>query len=328
VKFGCSTAGEIRGITVADDSVVVTAVEFASTTLRSARVAIGDSQGSFSGGLELASAIPSSGLRHVLVLSDGLGINGSELARGLREGLPSDVVVTGGLSADGTDFEKTVVVWEGSAESGFAAILGLYGDGLEIGFGSLGGWDSFGPERRITRSSGNVLYELDDKSALSLYKSYLGEFASGLPSTGLLFPLCLRTSDSDEEVVRTILGVDETDQSMTFAGDMPEGSYARLMKANFDRLVEGAVGAATSAKLSAPETQVELAILVSCVGRRLVLRQRAEEEIEGVRHVLGDQAVLSGFYSYGEISPFANGAGCELHNQTMTITTFAESAHP
>jgi hypothetical protein len=68
----------------------------------------------------------------------------------------------------------------------------------------------------------------------------------------------------------------------------------------------------------------DLAILISCVGRKLVLKQRVEEEVESVRNVLGARTVLSGFYSYGEIAPFLPSAKCELHNQTMTITTFAE----
>lgn len=187
-----------------------------------------------------------------------------------------------------------------------------------------GGWDPFGPERIITRSQGNVLYELDGQSALGLYKKYLGEHARELPASGLLFPLSLRTQAGATPVVRTILSVDEATQSLTFAGDVPVGAYARLMKANFDRLIDGATGAATAGGRALGGTATELAILISCVGRKLVLKQRIEEEVEGVRDVLGAGAVLTGFYSYGEISPFTPGAKCELHNQTMTITTLAE----
>jgi hypothetical protein len=195
---------------------------------------------------------------------------------------------------------------------------------LKVGYGSLGGWDPFGPERLITRSKGNVLYELDGQSALALYKTYLGEHAQGLPSTGLLFPLSIRTREGQSGVVRTILGVNETDQSMTFAGDMPEGAYARLMKANFDRLIDGAHGAAQASYEVVGSMTPDLALLISCVGRKLVLKQRIEEEVESVREVLGETAALAGFYSYGEISPFTPSAKCELHNQTMTITTFSE----
>ena len=217
------------------------------------------------------------------------------------------------------------MLWDEEPEQGSIVALGLYGDRLRVGYGSLGGWDSFGPERLITRSRGNVLYELDGTSALQLYKTYLGEHAQGLPATALLFPLSLRTQENTEPVVRTILSVDEDEQSMTFAGDLPQGGYARLMKANFDRLIDGATGAArTSAAAIGSASPADLAILISCVGRKLVLKQRIEEEVESVREVLGEHPALAGFYSYGEISPFTPGARCELHNQTMTITTFSE----
>jgi hypothetical protein len=196
---------------------------------------------------------------------------------------------------------------------------------LRVGFGSLGGWDPFGPERMITRAHGNVLYELDGQSALALYKRYLGDHAKELPASGLLFPLSLRTSEHMAPVVRTILSVNEAEQSMTFAGDVPEGGYVRLMKANFDRLIDGAVGAGRVSAQALANAPADLALLISCVGRRMVLRQRVEEEVEGVREVVGPAATLTGFYSYGEISPFTPSARCELHNQTMTVTTLRES---
>ena len=213
----------------------------------------------------------------------------------------------------------------GAPESGTVAAMGLYGDNLKVGYGSLGGWDSFGPERLVTKATANVLYELDGKPALDLYKQYLGDHAKGLPATGLLFPLSLRANEGDTGVVRTILSVNEQERSMTFAGDIPVGSYVRLMKANFERLIDGAAGAAKACHQGLAPSTPDLAVLISCVGRKLVLKQRIEEEVEGVREVLGEHAVLTGFYSYGEISPFTRSAKCELHNQTMTITTFSES---
>lgn len=322
---GCSTAGEIFDITVSDDTLSVTAIHFEHTRLQTAHAKVRDPTDSFHCGTELAQAIPHEGLRHVFVLSDGLNVNGSELVAGLTGQLPSDINITGGLSGDAGRFEETLVLWQDQAQSNIVTVIGFYGEALKIGFGSLGGWDSFGPERLITRASGNVLYEMDGKSALELYKSYLGKHADGLPATGLLFPLSLRSADSETGLVRTILAVDEEEQSMTFAGDVPEGSYARLMKANFNRLVDGAVAAAETSVQAISGSNVELAILISCVGRKMVLKQRIEEEVEAVREVLGPQSVLTGFYSYGEISPFTPGAKCELHNQTMTITTFSET---
>lgn len=323
IIMGCSTAGEICGTQVTDDTIVATAVKFEHTRLKLVTTTVDDVDDSRAAGQRLAKSLDADGLVHVFVLSDGLHVNGTELVAGLCAGLPPGVVSTGGLSGDGANFGRTLVIADAPAEEDRIAALGMYGERLCVGYGSLGGWDSFGPERLITRSRGNVLYELDGESALALYKKYLGEHAAGLPSSGLLFPLALRTVEYQQPVVRTILGVNEAEQSLTFAGDMPEGAYVRLMKANFERLIDGAIGAAKiSQTLSGTPTQ--LAILISCVGRKLVLKQRIEEEVEGVREVLGTETVLTGFYSYGEISPHTPSAKCELHNQTMTITTLSE----
>ncbi|HLG73474.1 MAG TPA: FIST N-terminal domain-containing protein [Chloroflexota bacterium] len=322
ILLGCSTAGEICGTSVLDDTLVVTAVQFENTPLQLARTSVSDMADSQAAGEFLARNLPHEGLRHVFVLSDGLKVNGTALSEGLKGALPDDVVVTGGLSGDGDRFSRTLVCADDVPAEGTVAALGLYGDSLQVGFGSLGGWDPFGPDRLITRSKGNVLYELDNQSALELYKTYLGPHAAGLPSTGLLFPLELRTGD--QGLVRTILAVDEKEQSLTFAGDVPEGCYARLMKANFERLIDGAVGAAKASHHTLSGGSADLAVLISCVGRKLVLKQRIEEEVEGVREVLGEGTTLAGFYSYGEISPQTPTAKCELHNQTMTITTFGE----
>lgn len=323
--FGCSTAGEICGTEVSDDSLTSTAVLFEHTQLKGAGVRVESFDHSFQVGRELAQALDEHGLVHVFVLSDGLNVNGSELVKGLTGNLPSKITVTGGLSGDGDRFQQTLVIWDGDPQPNTVAALGLYGNRLKVGYGSQGGWDPFGPERLITKSRGNMLFEMDGKSALELYKNYLGDHAKDLPASGLLFPLSLRLKEGNTGVVRTILSINETEQSMTFAGDVPEGSYAQLMKANFDRLIDGAVGAAKTSYQAVGSVSPDLAVLISCVGRKLVLKQRIEEEVEGVREVMGARTILTGFYSYGEISPFAPNAKCELHNQTMTITTFSES---
>jgi hypothetical protein len=323
---GCSTAGEIAGTHVNDDTLVVTAVKFSATTIRGADTTVKDAADSFAAGQRLAGAIPHEKLAHVFVLSDGLSVNGSELVQGITSALPKGVALTGGLAGDGSRFAETLVCANGVCAPKQIMLIGFYGDRLKVGYGSMGGWDPFGPERRVTKSKNNVLFELDGRSALDLYKSYLGEHATGLPATGLLFPLSIRQDNASESLVRTILSVNEQDQSMTFAGDVPEGSLARLMRANFDRLVDGANGAARKSRMKIGDSSTELAILISCVGRKLVLQQRIEEEVEAVSDVLGSNALTTGFYSYGEISPFTPEARCALHNQTMTITTFSEAA--
>lgn len=282
---------------------------------------------SYSVGKSLATQLTDSELVHVIVFSDGLKVNGTQLVKGLNDTLGTHVSVTGGLAGDGPDFKKTLIGLDSAPTDGLVVAVGLYGTSLKVGYGSLGGWDTFGLERTITKSKDNILYELDGKPALTLYKEYLGEQASGLPGTGLLFPLRLKikSGESEVEVVRTILGVNEADQSMTFAGDMPQGVTATLMRANFERLIDGASLAGQMSIESLQSHTAEWALLISCVGRKLVLKERAEEEIEAVRSVIGENVAIAGFYSYGELCPITSTSKqCELHNQTMTITTFRE----
>jgi hypothetical protein len=279
---------------------------------------------SFQAGAWLAQQLEPEGLVHVLLLSEGVEVNGSALVAGMAQHLPDRVGITGGLAGDGTRFQETLLLWEGQPEPYSILALGFYSTRLRVGYGSFGGWEAFGPHRLVTRSAGNRLYELDGRSALSLYQAYLGERASDLPAAGLLLPLSVLMSAGQKPVVRTLLAVNEAGQYLTFAGDVPEGSYVRMMRATVPHLVAGARKAARTSVDPLNSCSPELAILVSCVGRKLVLEGHVEEEVQAVRQVLGEQTLLTGFYSYGEIAPFLPGTPCRLHNQTMTITTFAE----
>ncbi len=323
-----STAGEIHDEQVNDESITLAAISFDKTELQFVQTEISDSGESMEVGKKLASELPHERLVHVMLFSDGLKVDGTDLVKGLTEVLPDEVSVTGGLVGDGSDFKETVVGLDAVPVSGKVIVVGFYGDALRVGYGSLGGWDAFGPEREITKSEGNVLYEIDGKPALELYKEYLGDKAAELPSSGLLFPMSLKLENSkgeEIEVVRTVLSVSEEDQSMTFAGSMPQGVKSQLMKANFERLIDGAATAATMSIESLSDGKAQLAVLVSCVGRKLVLKERVEEEIEAVRYNVGPDAAIIGFYSYGELCPTAaTERQCRLHNQTMTITTFYE----
>lgn len=321
---GCSSSGEIFDTHVTDGCLVTTAVIFERSRFKTVRVKIGGHKESFEAGRELGQSLEIFGLSHVLVLSDGLKVNGSELVNGLKSCLPAAVGVTGGLAGDGTLFQQTLVCSGEAPETGRIAAIGFYGQRLKIGYASMGGWVPFGPERVVTHSEGNVLFELDGQPAVDLYRKYLGEESPDLSASRFYFPLSVRLSERETGVVRTILSVNEKDKSLTFAGDVPQGVPARLMKASCERLVEGSAGAAKSSSQSMGSSSPDLAILVSCVGRKIVLKQRVEEEVECVRAIFGDRAALTGFYSYGEIGPFDRSGQCQLHNQTMTITSFYE----
>lgn len=323
--FGCSTAGEIINKSVKDESLTATAVHFEKSSLDFFYAELPNTSMCEEYGKKLVQALKAPGLRHIFVLTDGQHVNGTQLVKGLTSDLPTGVNITGGLAGDGAEFKQTLVFdHAGVPSEKVIAGFGIYGHSLEISYGSFGGWDSFGIERQVTKSVQNEVFEIDHSPALALYKSFLGEQAQNLPSSGLLFPLSMRINPSDEPLVRTILNINESTQSLIFAGDVPQGAYVKLMKANFDRLISGAEEAAIKASTKANVSEDFLSILISCVGRKLVLKQLVEEEIEIVKGKLGNRAATTGFYSYGEISPFSKDAKCELHNQTMTITTIRE----
>jgi hypothetical protein len=322
--FGCSTGGEILGPRVRDGTLALTALAFDHSRVATARAPIDSVDRCSVAGEQLVRQLDPRGLRHVFVLSEGLQVNGSDLVSGIKAALPPDVSASGGFACDGTFLQKTHVWCDGEPEQSTAVALGFYGDRLHIGLSVTGGWRPFGPDRLITRSHKNVLYEFDGRPALALYKRYLGEHAAGLPVTGLNFPLELCTGPRQNRVMRALLSVDEKDQSITFAGNVPEGSYARFMMGQIEDLIGGALKAAKSSLDNLGDRQPHCSLLVSCAARRAVLKQRVEEEVEAVRDVIGAQTVLAGFYSYGEIGPLDAGGPPELHNETMSITSIAE----
>lgn len=320
----CSTSGEILHKEVYDDTLVVTAIYFEKATTQAVSVDISQSVDSFETGKTLMGMLNQDQLVSVFVISEGSFINGSELVAGFNSVNTNNIPVTGGLAGDAARFAKTQVGLNSAAKEGTVVAIGFYGEGLLVGHSSFGGWDEFGKERVITRSVKNVLYEIDGQKALDLYKEYLGPYVDELPGSALLFPISLRTDDSTKNLVRTILNVNESDGSMIFAGNMPEGSKMRLMKVNFEKVINGSSVAAINTASMHENNKANLAILISCVGRKLILQDRTSEEVEAAQKVFGDHTTITGFYSYGELSPFNLGSNCELHNQTMTITTFTE----
>ena len=323
--IGCSTAGEISNAGVNDGGCIVSAVHFTSTRLTPASTRLKNMEDSFAAGERIGAALSSPDLKAVMVFGPGVQINGSDLVEGIASRVGGKLPITGGLAGDGGAFQQTFTFGpEGACDNAIVAV-GLAGDALQFAHGSFGGWESFGPARKVTRSVGNVLFELDGEPALGVYKRYLGEHAADLPASGLLFPFAMLGEDHDAlGLIRTILGIDEAAGSLTLAGAIDPNGYLKLMHASTDRLVDGAEAAAQAARAMQDNPGDSLAILVSCVGRKLVMGDRVDEEVEAVGDVFGSNATLTGFYSYGEISPFAPGSACQLHNQTMTITCISE----
>lgn len=323
---GCSTAGEISSQGVSDASLVVTALAFDTSRVCQVSTELGDMEDSLDAGRRLAQGLSTLGLRAVLLFGQGVQINGSAVLAGMSEVLGTEVPIAGGLAGDGGAFAQTWVLDDQGVSSNRLVCMGLYGTGLRFSHGSFGGWTPFGPARKVTRCAHNVLYELDGEPALAVYKRYLGDHARDLPASGLLFPFAMLGRDHGElGLIRTILGINEADGSLTLAGEIDPDGYLKLMHASTDALVGGAETAAEAARDMQAVQGAGLAMLVSCVGRKLVMGGRVDEEVEAVAAVLGQAMTLTGFYSYGEISPFGSASECKLHNQTMTIACISEA---
>lgn len=319
--IGCSSSGNIIDSCISNDPIIATAISFKSSKVILKSLELSENENVEAASERLAKQLDTAGLKHIFILADGLSFNGSDIVKAFNKA--TDIPKSGGLAGDGSRFEKTLVMANAPASQGIIAALGFYGDTLAISSGYCGGWSEFGTQRIITKSKSNVLYELDGEPALDLYKKYLGEQADELPNSGLRFPLSIKEKEGDAEIIRTLLAVNEEEKSITFAGDVNEGYSARLMKPDINSLVDGAAQAAKTVKQSI-NTQ-GLALIVSCVGRRLVMNQLIDDELEAVEDELGDNVKLTGFYSYGEISPCNNDlTQCDLHNQTMTITLIYE----
>ncbi len=323
---GCTTAGEISDDGVTDGEVVISAVHFDHPDFKVVTTTLGDMSDSAAAGERLAEQLVRSDLHNVVVFGQGVNINGSALIEGFQSKLPSTVSLSGGLAGDGGAFKETFTLADDAVSNRQVVAIGFYGPHTQVRHGTFHGWQPFGPARKVTRSKGNVLLELDGEPALEVYKRYLGEYAKDLPGSGLLFPFEMLGEDHNAVgLIRTILAIDEAAGSLVLAGDIVEQGYLKLMHASTDSLVDGAQTAAERTFDATTTSGESLALLVSCVGRKLVMGARVDEEVEAVAEVFGKQAHVTGFYSNGEISPLIKGMSCHLHNQTMTITHLSET---
>jgi len=321
---GCTSSGNILGDKVSKETMVATAVSF-----ESGRVALGvedftQKEDLVEVGKRAVSKLPPEGLKHIFILSDGLNMNGSSLVQGANQAVNNAIPITGGLAGDGIDFEETWVIADEAARQNRVVAIGFYGESISVSSGCFAGWDEFGILRKITRSEGNIVYEIDGEPALQLYKKYLGEYADKLPGSGLRFPMGIKEHKEDVTIIRTVLSVDEQAQSLIFAGDVPQGYLARLMKSSVNGVIDASQIVAS--RIAKTNTKNALGLVVSCVGRRMILNQLTNEELECISETLGENVQLTGFYSYGELAPFfEDPVSCQFHNQTMTLTVIYEN---
>lgn len=318
----CSTSGQISNNNLVNNQIVATAIELEKTDIKVLEInLLNINQSSYS--QKINDNLITNDLKALLVFSDGTNINGTELVNELQKIAGPKIPIFGGLAGDGIKFSKTTVGLNKNASDRVIALIGFYGNHIHFGFGCEGGWTNYGPEREVTHSEKNVLYKINNRYALDLYKEYLGLHANDLPGSAINFPLSMKENTSATPVIRTILSMDEQNKSMTFAGNIPQGSFVRLMEANLDKLIDASYESAKKSIQKQKKTP-DLALIVSCVGRKLVLKNRINEEFEAIKEAYGDKSLLCGFYSYGEISPTYESNACKLHNQTISILSISE----
>lgn len=321
---GCSTAGEITEAGAHDGDITLTYLRTATTEIEVKSQSCNGVDHSLECGRQLAESLctPDLSPAYALVFSEGLSINGSKLVEGLQLGFAGRCEFSGALAGDGVDFKETVVIVDGELRRGEVATVAFYGKDFHGTSSSIAGWSPFGAFRTVTCSASNRLDEIDSRPALDVYSSYLGTDAESLPSSGLLYPLEVVATPHSAPLIRTLLAVDRDSGTLTFAGDIPQGSTVRLMNASYDQLVDGAERAVLNARLKVETPSI--ALLFSCVGRKLVMAGYTDLEVSAVTDNLPQGTVLAGFHSYGEIGTDETGAGIELHNQTMTVALLAE----
>jgi hypothetical protein len=324
--LGGSSAGDISDGRIYDGGLAVSVVRFSRTRLKSVSVPVRTIDRSYDAGARVASRLDGDDLAAVLVVADGLATNGSEFVRGLNEIFEDRVIVTGALASD-SPTEEPWVLKSGAPKPSFVSAVGLYGNHVEVSTGQGGGWTVFGPERRITRTEGLNLYELDGSPALELLERYLGEYASELPGAAHHLPIAIqeRNELTEVEIARTAIDVDEEHQSLRLTGEVTEGARVHLARPCHEKLVAGANDAASAVMLTADEDATTFAFAVSHTGRRLAMGTRTEEELDIMLARLPDDTLQAGLYGLGELAP--NDAGeCGLFNMTMTLTIIQEAA--
>lgn len=318
---GCSSGGDIQDTNITYSALALTFVQFENTKLD---VKLTNLKHSTNQTIQFKHPLDENLLKHILVFTD-LQSNDFNFISRLQQELPKHIRVSGGVAAahELTKNNNTYIIYQNKTYKDAAVYIGFYGSQLSINCGSHAGWDSYDIERIATKVSGNILYELNGEKALKIYKSCLSKLNKKIEDSPFWHPVSIRIFEEERPIIRTVIGFNEEDDSIMFAGDIPLNCSVKLMKANLDRIITGAKKSAQDC-LIGQQSKPQLAILVSCIGRQVVLNKLINEELEIVKETLGDNCALSGYYSYGEFAPISKSSRGVLHNQTMTITTITE----
>ena len=305
---GCSTAGEILGEGPSRRSVVVMAIR--SDSLRIATgLGLGIRKNPLQAGRDLATRLGKAKLPNphgLLIFPDGLTGNVADLIRGIQDVLGLSFPIVGGSSADDFAFHQTHQFFQGQVATD--AVVGVLLSGpIGLGIGARHGWQPLGKPRRVTKATANVVKEMDGHSAVNLYETYFGRAAASLKTERLadmsiLYPLGMPIPGEEEYLLRNVLRVDP-DDSLVYAGEIPEGSEVRLMMGSKQKALEAARLAAEQAVRSIAPQPPRFGLVFSSCSRARLFGRQAAQEIHSIRRALGATVPLIGFYDYGEQAP-------------------------
>lgn len=326
VITGCSAVASIFNQHVMENALVVGIIRFQSTRLAFARAELNSKDDSWQAGQTLAQSLQAPDLKGVLLLTDGLNTQGTDLIRGMASRIdPHEVKIVGGLASDPLKFVSTWVLIDGVPATHMAVGVGFYGDNLVFASNTKDGFKPFGPERVITRAVDRILYEIDHRPALQLYKEYIGaEHVQRLPLSALNFPLSIWHKEKQHYAIRVPVAVDEASSSLHFIADIPDGCNAQLMYGSMDNLLDGVEDAAQTLRRDLPADTPILALAISCAVHKLVMGDDTSQELETVLDILPPGTRQVGFYTFGELAPTGQDGNCSHHNATMTLTVLYE----
>lgn len=318
--IGCTTDGELSSsLGFRDDSISILlfasdTIDFASGLGRGLSV---DTEVACQQAVEQARAKTEREPRLCITTPEGLTVSGQMTVEALRNALGQDVDLFGGLAADHRKYESTRQFCGRQVVSDSVPILLLSGP-LFYSFGVASGWKAIGDPGMITRSQGNVVYEIDGAPAVEFYRRFLGkEFKL---STDI--PLIILNDAEEPEYLRSSSGcVDEETGAITYQSDVPEGIRAQLSITDRAAILEGCEESIRKALQGFPgNKKPEAAVIVSCSARKLLLGTKISEEFRILRENVGPNLPVCGFYSFGEIGPQKSDSTKPImHDQTFTM---------
>ncbi|MFZ0491330.1 MAG: FIST N-terminal domain-containing protein [Salegentibacter sp.] len=227
--------------------------------------------------------------------------DGHKMVSTLKKSLGPEKVYYGGMAGDDWSMNGTFVFAnENETDSGIAAIV-LDGDKIQLNGMAINGYKPMGISRTVTRSKGNLLYEIDGKPAVEMYLKYLGkndqqDDLDVFKDVSVEYPFIVER-DQNETVLVSTRDINEEENALVTDMDMPEGTnFWFAQPPGFD-IVEEILEKAAMIKES-QKTKADALLVFSCAGRPPLLGPMVTEENEGLARIWN--APMAGFFTYGE----------------------------